>query len=209
MPPPETRLYHLHYHVPDVDYAGHVLSEQGLPLHNTFGLGDGEMISLQPDTAIPEEIRFRLYVSQRGYANVTLIPGKHVQFEHLGIITTKFDSIIARAEAAGWYIHGLEKPRTFLNTPWGFRIELHPEGTRIEESLGSWDNARFAEAVLTVSEPEAVEEGIDSVIGDVPSLTIRDQQGSRPHVPQATLTGSEFADRQTIHAELLERTIDT
>lgn len=167
------------------------------------------MISLQTDTDIPKEIRFRLYVSQRGYANVSLIPGKHVQFEHLGIITTKFDSIIARAEAAGWYIHGLETPRRFLNTPWGFRIELHPEGTQIEESLGSWDNARFAEAVLTVSEPEAVEEGIDSDIGDVPCLTIRDQPGGRPHVHQATLTGSEFADGQTIHADLLERTIDT
>lgn len=209
MPPSETRLFHLHYHVPDIDYAERVLSEQGLPLHTKLGLVDGEMVTFQPDEKIPEEVRFRLQDSQRGYANVTLTAGKRVQFEHIGIITTKFDSILNRAEEAGWYIHGLDKLRTFLTTPWGFRIEIHPEGNQVEESLGSWEDARFAEIVLTVSDAEAVRKGINSVIGSIPGLTIRNKTHERPQVPQATLTGREFPEEQTIQAELLESTTGT
>lgn len=204
MTPPETRLFHLHYHVPDVDHAERVLAEKGLPLHARFGWVDDEMVALGPADEIPEGFRFRLQDSQRGYANVTLTSGKRMQFDHLGIYTTEFESVIDSAEEAGWNVHGIEEPRTFLITPWKFRIEVHREGDRVEDSLGSWEDAHFSEIILTVSNADAVREGLTTVIGDIPGLVVHEEPRGPPHVPQATVSGTVFPEERTIEAHLLE-----
>lgn len=202
---PGTRLFHLHYHVPDVEYAERVLAENGLPLHAKFGSVDDEMVALQPDEDPPDGFRLRLQDSQRGYANVTLTSGKDVRFDHLGLVTSEFESIVRRAEDADWTVRGIDDPRTFLVTPWRFRIEVHPEDGRVVDSLGSWNDCRFGEAVLAVPEPEAVRDGIRSVVGRIHGLAVRERRHDRPHVPRATLTGDARADGLTIHAASLTR----
>lgn len=205
MVPPKTRLFHLHYHVPDIDHAERVLSDSGIPFHRRYGWVDDRFLTLREGEEIPEGFRLHLQDSQRGYANITLTPGKQVQFDHLGVYTRQFDGVITRAEEAGWHIHRPNQPRTFLVTPWGFRIELHAEGDEVEASLGSWEEAHFDEVVLTVPNPGAVQDGIDGVIGEIAGLVVQKSQDDKPEVPQATIIGSAFPASRTIQAGMLER----
>ncbi|MFC4440463.1 MULTISPECIES: hypothetical protein [Natrialbaceae] len=199
---PDTRLFHLHYHVPDIKYAEQVLADNGLPLRARFGSVNGETVVVKPREKPPEGFQFRLQDAQRGEANVTLTRGKRVQFDHFGIVTSAFDVIIERAKKADWTVQGVEGPRTFLIPPWGFRIEVHPEDGRITNSLGSWEESRFENVVLTVPSPSEVEEGLQSVLGLVSGVSIRKEE-DRPHVPQATLGGQAFPGGLTIRASTL------
>ena len=186
---PCNRIFHLHYHVPDISYAEDALAAYGLPLHARFGWVDEEIIALRPEDDTPDDFQFRLQDSQRGYANVTLTSGKKVQFDHLGIISDDFEGITERADTAGWGVQGIDEPRTFLFTPWGFRVEIHPEGNRVEESLGPWEVCRFKEVILTAPDREPVEDGFDTVIGPLPQLSL--QSGyEQVEVPKASLTGN-------------------
>lgn len=199
---PDTRLFHLHYHVPDVEYAEQVLADNGLPLRARFGSVDGETVAVEPGEEPPEGFRLRLQDAQRGYASVTLTRGKHVQFDHLGIVTSAFDVIIERAKKADWTVQGVDGPRTFLIPPWGFRIEVHPEDGRIATTLGSWEESRFENVVLTVPSPSEVEDGLQSVLGHISGVSIRKGE-SQPHVPKATLGGQAFPGGLTIRASTL------
>lgn len=198
----DTRPFHLHYHVPDVAYAQEVLRNRGLPLRAVFGVVDGDTIALEPGEEPPEGFRFRLQDAQRGYANVTLTRGKQLQFVHVGIVSAHYDRILERAREADWTIHGEESPRTFLITPWGFRIELHPADGRIADSLGSWEQCRFESLVLCVASPSDVHAGIRGVVGDIPGLEVGNGRES-PHVPRATLAGEAFPEEVTVEASSL------
>lgn len=204
MAPPATRLFHLHYHVPDVDYAERSLAKRGFPVRSRFVRVDDELVSFGPAEDLPDEFRFRLQDSQRGYANVTLTSGKEVYFEHFGLVTADFEAVVDRAMSAEWYVLNVDQPRTFLTTPWGFRIELHRTGDRVDNSLGRWEEAHFSDVVLTVSDAEAVTEGLAAIVGDIPCLTVREHHNEHPHVPQATVSGTAFPEDRTLQASGLE-----
>lgn len=200
---PETRLFHVHVHVPDVDYAAAVLADYGLPVNARYGSVDGEAVALGPDETPPADFRFRLQDSQRGHANVTLTAGPEVSFDHLGIVTSGFDDVVERARKAGWTVQGVDEPRTFLITPWEFRIEIHPETGRIAETLGSWEACRFGEVTLSHSTPTAVHSGIEAVVGEIPGLHISDQADDGPHLSRAVLVGDDLPEARDLRPEVL------
>lgn len=196
------RLFHLHYHVPDIRYAERVLAEHGLPLHARYGSVDDEPISLAPDEDPPKGFDFKLQDAQRGYANITLTPGKDVRFDHLGLVSPEFETVVERASDVEWQIQGVDSPRTFLITPWGFRVEIHPDDGFIAETLGSWEECGFDTVTLAVKNPDEVKKGLQDVVGTVSEVEI--QQGEdRPHVPQVTLHGHAFRDEVTLEAASL------
>lgn len=197
-----SRLFHLHYHVPDIGYAEQVLADHGLPLHARYGSVDDEPISLAPGETAPDDFEFKLQDSQRGYANVTLTPGKDVRFDHFGLVSPAFDAIVQRAESAGWEVQGVDSPRTFLITPWGFRIELHPVDGIVVGSLGSREECRFGTLTLAVQNPDEVEEVLQEVVGTVSEVAIQ-RTSDRPHVPQVTFRGEVFSDEVTLEAGAL------
>lgn len=196
-----TRPFHLHYHVPDVEYAEQVLTDIGLPLRARFGTVDGEMVAVEAGEQSPDGFRFRLQDAQRGYANVTLTSGKEVQFDHFGVVTSSFDEVVQRAMEADWTVQGVDEPRTFLVTPWSFRIEIHPDDGRIANGLGSWEESRFEDIVLAVPAPREVRQELRKIVG-VTRVTVRKREG-RPHVPQATLDGNAFAGETTLQSASL------
>lgn len=202
MVPIDSRLFHLHYHVPDVEYAEQVLAEKGLPLRAKFGVVDGESIAVKPGESPPNGFQFRLQDAQRGYANVTLTRGNRVQFDHFGVVTSEFEEVIDRASDAGWTVQGHNDRRTFLITPWRFRIEVHPAAGRIEKSLGARDEGRFEAFVLSVPTPSEVSEELQYVLGELSELSVQKVEG-RPDIPQATMVGEAFPNGVTIQAASL------
>ncbi|MFC4549605.1 MULTISPECIES: VOC family protein [Halorussus] len=173
MQKPETRLFHLHYNVPDPSAAGRALADEGIPLRRRFGRVRDESVALAPGDPEPEGFRFRLRTHQRGYVNITLAPGRRPRFDHLGLCTRAFDEVLARAERAGWPVRDPDGRRPFVTTPWGFRVELHRDGSDVESSLGDWDDAHLDKVTAVVPNPEAVRDGFADVFGRVPGLVVR------------------------------------
>ncbi|WP_266077623.1 hypothetical protein [Haladaptatus caseinilyticus] len=190
-----TRLFHLHFNTPDVRGAERRLANCGLPLNNRFGYVDGEFHALDADDRVPENFRLRLQDAERGYANITLAPGQRPHFDHLGLCTSAFDVICNRAEDAGWSVRDRDGRRTFIMTPWRFRVELQPYGSDVEDALGAWDDAHFETVELTIpttDEDENATHEFESVFGDVPGVMIR--QGDDAWIPRFRLAGSAFSD---------------
>ncbi|WP_423744940.1 hypothetical protein V5735_02620 (plasmid) [Haladaptatus sp. SPP-AMP-3] len=196
-----TRLFHLHFNTPDVSHAETELDAHGLPPYQRFGQVGGEFHALDASDPVPDGFRLRLQNAQRGYVNVTIAPGRRAHFDHLGLCTSDFDAICDRADEAGWSVRDRDGRRTFVMTPWGFRVELHRDGSDVEADLGSWDDARFERVELAVSDPD-VEDEFRVVFGEIPGLVFRqdtdDDEGV--HVPRFELDGSAFPTGKTVES---------
>ncbi|MCO8246064.1 MULTISPECIES: hypothetical protein [unclassified Haladaptatus] len=190
-----TRLFHLHFNTPDVSRAETELDANGLPPYRRFGQVDGEFHALDATDPIPDDFRLRLQNAQRGYVNVTIAPGRKPHFDHLGLCTTAFDAICDRAAEADWSVRDRDGRRTFVMTPWGFRVELHPDGSDVETDLGSWDDGHFERVELTVPDANA-DEQFRRVFGGVPGLAFR--EGDEVRVPAFELGGAAFLGGKTV-----------
>ncbi|WP_227373765.1 hypothetical protein [Haladaptatus halobius] len=193
---PPTRLFHLHFNTPDVSGAERRLAGRRLPLYRRFGQIDGEFLALDASDSDPDD--FRLQNAQRGYVNVTIAPGRRPHFDHLGLCTTAFDALCDRAAERGWSVRSRDGRRTFVMTPWRFRVELHPHGSDVEADLGSWEVAHLERVELTVPDPDADDE-FRAVFGDVPGLRIR--RGDDVEVPRFCLAGSAFPDGARVETD--------
>ena len=203
---PTTRLFHLHYNVPNVPRAEHALADFGIPLQQRFGRIGGKPIALDPDESEPDGFRLRLQTRQRGYANLTLAPGRELRFDHLGLCSGDFEAIVDRAEERNWSVRNAEgHRRPFVMTPWGFRVELHRDGSAVESSLGDWDEAHLSNVVLRVENPTEVRDELSAVFGDVPGLDVRAAEDAvdRAFVPQFRLDGDASRGR-TFEATALD-----
>lgn len=188
-----SRLFHLHFHVPDVAVAAAAIDRIGLPPNARYGAVDGESVRLDPGDPDPDGFRFRLQDHQVGHVNITLTSGPRVRFDHLGVVTDAFDAVLDRARDAGWRVRPNER-RTFLVTPWGFRVEVHPAGGRIDEGLGTAETAWIDRCELHVADPEAVRSGLSHVLGgmawgDVRSVEDGSTDGAAS-VPVVELAGT-------------------
>ncbi|MFC7212516.1 VOC family protein [Saliphagus sp. GCM10025334] len=167
----QSTLFHLHFNTPSVDEAAARLERAGLPLDQRFGSVCGEGVSLEPDDETPDGFRFKLQVHQRGGANVTLAPGRRPHFDHLGLIVDDFEGALDRAESRGWSVRRNER-RTFVMTPWGFRVEAHPSDGEGVVGLGDVSDCRLEETVLYLPEADAARAAFVDVFGEVPALRI-------------------------------------
>lgn len=198
-----TRLFHVHYQVPDLRHAEAVLEAGGLAPHRRYGHIGGTSRSLRADEPTPEGFRLRLQDAQCGSANVTIAPGPRLEFDHVGVVTTEFDAILARARDREWYVNE-DDHRTFLHAPWEFRVEIQSNDGAVASSLGPESAGRFASVVLAVPRPEPVRAGLDAVLGDVPSFSVERSRSDRPTVTRMTLAGDAVPADRPIHARNLD-----
>lgn len=188
---PPTRLFHLHFNAPDVDALESWFESVGVPLRRRFGVVRGESVALAPGEDAPDDWRFRLQSHRVGAVDVTLAPGQRRRFDHLGVVTSAFDDVLARAEAKGWSVRDPGGRRPFAMTPWGFRVELHPEGSDVARSLGPWSEARFerVELLVPADDAEAVRAGLREAFGEVSALAVTEGDVERPTVRAFALGG--------------------
>ncbi|MFQ3544523.1 hypothetical protein Q7A53_10570 [Halobacillus rhizosphaerae] len=68
---------------------------------------------------------FRIIEMVNGQTNLTFGHGTQDRFDHIGILLreTEYKRIVENAEALNWKVSEGER-RTFISTPWRFRIEL-------------------------------------------------------------------------------------
>lgn len=187
----EPWVFHLHYQTPHVSYAASVLAAHGITPTAQFGTVSGESVSLFPNETPPEDFTLRLQTNRGGTADVTLAPGPRLAFDHFGVVVEDVSEVVERAAEHGWNVVENER-RTFLTTPWGFRIELQDAESEVVSELGDRDTCSFTEISLSVPVEvrETVERGIRAIVGDISNLRIAPVRGPKPAVREAFLSGS-------------------
>ncbi|MFC7204082.1 hypothetical protein ACFQJC_11190 [Haloferax namakaokahaiae] len=184
-------VFHLHYQTPDVAHASAVLAEHGITPSAQFGALAGDSVSLTPGETPPEGFKLRLQTNRGGAADVTLAPGPDVKFDHFGVVVEDVAAVVERAEERDWAVVENER-RTFLTTPWRFRIELQAADSDVIDELGDRDECELSEVSLgvPVEARETVEREIRAVVGDVSNLRVVPVRGPDPAVREALLSGS-------------------
>lgn len=214
----QSTLFHLHFATPDVRGAAGRLTAAGVPLQRRFGSVRGEGVSLGPADPEPPEFRFELQVHRRGAIDVTLAPGRRPHFDHLGLLVSDRDAVLARARDRGWSVREDERrpfvttppngvrravtSRGDVTTPWGFRVEVHDADSPAVQDLGSADEARIETVVLHVRNPDVVRESLEVVFGRIPALEL--VEGAGPWVGAVELGGRAAPDGMEVEtADLL------
>ncbi|WP_411968248.1 hypothetical protein [Haloferax sp. YSSS75] len=184
-------LFHLHYHVPDVEYAAAALSAYGIEPVARFGTADGESVSLAADETPPDGFTLRLQTNRGGTADVTLTPGPRLAFDHFGVVVDDVSAVVERARQRDWGVTENER-RTFLVTPWGFRIELQQATSDLVSELGDPADCRFTEVILAapVEARDSISRTIRDVVGDVTNFRVAPVRASTAAVREAFVDGA-------------------
>ncbi len=132
-------LFHYHLWTPFVEETERFYQQLGFQVTQRIGRYEGAFTSFDPpldwDDFREQPILFRIIEMKRGAINMTFGYGKKVMFDHIGFLVTEADrlQILGRAEAVGLTVQANER-RTFIQTPFGFRIELqtHPDAIQSE-----------------------------------------------------------------------------
>ncbi|WP_338781617.1 hypothetical protein [Metabacillus sp. FJAT-52054] len=127
-------LFHYHYWTPYLEETEKFYTELGFTVHQRIGRLNGSFQSFNPPL-VWEDFRenpplFRIIEMKKGNINVTVGYGKKVMFDHIGFFVSKEEHgiVCEKARNLGWKVEEDER-RTFISTPYGFRIELqtHPD----------------------------------------------------------------------------------
>ena len=191
-------LFHLHFNTPNVDTAAERLDSIGVPLRRQFGSVRGEGAALEPGESAPDGFRFKLQVHQRGAVNVTVAPGQRPRFDHFGLVVDDISTVFERSRAREWSVR--ENPRrSFVMTPWGFRVEVNDRDGEVAGELGDERDAAIESFTLHV--PEGAPSAVTDVFGDVPALDLREDSGVRAEA--FTLVGDSVSGEPVDVQELL------
>ncbi|MDW2886039.1 VOC family protein [Exiguobacterium artemiae] len=134
-------LFHYHLWTPFVEDTERFYQQLGFQVTQRIGKYAGEFTSFDPpldwDDFREQQILFRIIEMKRGTINITFGYGKKVMFDHIGFLVTEADrlKVLDRAEDLGLTIQANER-RTFIGTPFGFRIELQTHPDAVESETG-------------------------------------------------------------------------
>src|SRR5207253_252308 len=149
------------------------LAKLGFALVARHGRLGEEPVSYEPGTSWQEldtlGFRLRLTELQRGAVNVVVQPGHWPvpRIDHLGIALgeDEFREVLARATLLGRRVQEHGGRRTFVATPAGYRLEVHPPREWIEDLLAATDDFRLAELQLLADSPRAKAHALAELLG--------------------------------------------
>jgi hypothetical protein len=175
--PYNRRKVHLfHYHLVTSslrEVEERYLAKLGFSLVARHGRIGEEPVSYEPGTSWQEldRIGFRLRLTelQRGAVNVVVQPGHWAvpRVDHIGVALEEheFREVLARASLLGRRVQEHGGRRTFVATPAGYRLEVHPPREWLEELLGKSSDFRLAELRLRADSPPAKAQALAELLG--------------------------------------------
>ncbi|MCD5323322.1 MULTISPECIES: hypothetical protein [Pontibacillus] len=132
------QLFHYHWWMNQLEEMENFYKELGFQTRLRVGNDQGEMQTFNPplewDDFRERGVTFRIIEMVKGQTNVTFGYGKKDRFDHIGILVEEgeYKDILQRAEELNLHINEGER-RTFISTPWKFRIELQRRTEVVEE----------------------------------------------------------------------------
>jgi catechol 2,3-dioxygenase-like lactoylglutathione lyase family enzyme len=167
-------LFHYHLVTSRVrEVEERYLAKLGFNLVARHGRLGEEPTSFEPGTSWEEldEMGFRLRLTelQRGAVNVVVQPGHWAvpRVDHVGIAfeETEYREVLERASLLGRKVQEHGGRRTFIATPSGYRLEVHPPRDWIEELLALRDELSLAELRLRADSPKAKADALAELLG--------------------------------------------
>lgn len=131
-------LFHYHFWTPYVEETERFYLEQGFRISQRIGKFQGDYQSFNPpldwDDFRDKDITFRIIEARKGAINITFGFGKKIMFDHIGFLVNakEHDEICNRASEMNFNVNSNDR-RTFIGTPYGFRIELQNNFDAIDE----------------------------------------------------------------------------
>lgn len=169
-------LFHLHFNTPDLAGAANQLENEGIQLQRRFGSVRGDGVALGPDDTEPDGFRLKLQVHQYGAVNITLAPGKRPNFDHIGLRVESIEDISDRAAARDWSVRSNDR-RTFVMTPWDFRVEIHSSTAGVVTALDSPALAHIDDVIFCLPDATVAREELEEVFGQISQLRIVSGEG--------------------------------
>lgn len=132
-------LFHYHFWTPYVEETEEFYKSCGFHTSKKIGKYNGEFQTFHPpltwDDFRDKNIVFRIIEVRKGNVNITFGYGKRVKFDHIGFLISKeeYHSICERAGQLQWKVNIGER-RTFIQTAYGFRIELQTHFDVIDDN---------------------------------------------------------------------------
>ncbi|WP_380701736.1 hypothetical protein [Salinithrix halophila] len=162
------QLFHYHFWTDKVESMEQFYRSHGFRIALRMGKEDGEMYRYNPplewDDFRHRPIQFRIIEVIRGQVNVTFGAGTRDRFDHLGLLVDgkELDHILIRAQQTGMRVNKSEA-RTFVQTPWGIRIELQQRRDVVDDER----EGVIKEAVLRLpfsTDPRMLEEWFEAEV---------------------------------------------
>lgn len=154
-------LFHYHFWTPYVEKTEKFYKDNNFRVSQRFGKYNGEFQTFNPpltwDEFREKKILFRIIEVRKGAVNITFGYGKKIIFDHIGflVLEEEKNQICENAEKINWKVEKGER-RTFITTPYNFRIELQTNTDAID-SIN--DNVRIGTLNL-----ETKTEGLDKAL---------------------------------------------
>jgi catechol 2,3-dioxygenase-like lactoylglutathione lyase family enzyme len=171
------QLFHYHLVTSKVrEVEERYLAKLGFELVARHGRIGDEPISYEPGTSWAEldrlGFRLRLTELQRGGVNVVVQPGHWTvpRVDHFGfaLAEDEFREVLGRATVLGRRVQEHGGRRTFVATPAGYRIEIHPPREWLEELVEGAAVFRLAELRLLADSPKAKAQALAELLGTDP-----------------------------------------
>ncbi|MEI5907379.1 hypothetical protein WAK64_09955 [Bacillus spongiae] len=123
------QLFHYHWWTDKLEDMENFYHQLGFETTIRVGKYNGEMQTFHPplkwDDFRDKGITFRIIEMVKGQTNITFGHGKKDMFDHIGLLVdeTEYTEIMGKAKELNWRINEGDR-RTFIFTPWHFKIEL-------------------------------------------------------------------------------------
>ena len=131
-------LFHYHFWTPYVEETEMFYVNNGFRVSLRVGKYNGDFQHFNPpliwDDFRDEQIVFRIIEVRKGKVNITFGYGREVMFDHIGfsVSTEEHDQICENAKEMNWKVKTSDR-RTFISTPFKFRIELQTHMDAIDD----------------------------------------------------------------------------
>ncbi|HZG13828.1 MAG TPA: hypothetical protein VE710_02300 [Candidatus Bathyarchaeia archaeon] len=182
-------LFHYHYWTPFVEETEIFYVANGFRVTQRIGKYEGEIQPFNPPLAWDDfrekHILFRIIEARKGNVNITFGYGKKIIFDHLGFLVSANDHevICNNASLLHWETNIGER-RTFIQTPYGFRIELQIHMDVIDPGT----EAASLEKLKLETKVEGLEHDLERLFGK-PVVNISATVGDQTSIKEVVIKG--------------------
>lgn len=148
------KCFHYHWWTDKVEEMEAWYRGIGFETRQRIGRANGTMREFNPplewEDFREENVQFRIIEMVQGQVNITFGQGKRDRFDHIGFLMDdlEHDEVLKNAALLGWRVDEGER-RTFISTPWRFRVELQ----RRKEAVRSEAFPSLARLELNIDRP--------------------------------------------------------
>jgi len=182
-------LFHYHFWTPNVEETEKFYEDNGFRIFQRIGKYDGDIQTFNPPLTWNDfrnkNILFRIVEVRKGNINITFGYGKKIMFDHIGFLVSDKEQnmICENAERMNWAVNRGER-RTFITTPYNFRIELQTNTDVIDSKI---DNIKIKELRLEIKK-----NGLDNdlfILFSKPVNNIISEVGNEVTIKEAVFNG--------------------